>query len=165
MTDGRCILVEGPADRLLISMMGFERPFRVPGGIGGVAKAMKNSYKNRKAIGVVDNDKAKHPKYFDDFKTEERIGNHFILKYLPNTKHYLILVNPVFEKCIFNIAEKLEVNPEMYGFKSLKQFKNATKDENVHKNQNVKQFLNTLIQKKDSPLKKVKTWIVEKLNE
>jgi len=31
MTDGRCILVEGPADRLLISMMGFERPFRVPG--------------------------------------------------------------------------------------------------------------------------------------
>ena len=78
MIDGRCILVEGPADRLLINMMGFERPFRVPGGIGGVAKAMKNNYKNRIAIGVVDNDKAKHPKYFDDFETEKRIGDHFI---------------------------------------------------------------------------------------
>lgn len=146
--------------------MGFERPTHED-SIGAVANAMKERYKNRVAVGVIDDDKGSIPKYFDDFKVEKKTGN-FIFKHLPDKKRFLVVVTPAFESCIFNIAEKLEVNPIQYGFKSLKQFKNATKDENVHNNQNVKQFLNALIQKKDkdkndSPLKRVKTWIIEKL--
>lgn len=166
MIDGRCVLPECHADTLLIRLMGFERPAHKY-SIGAVANAMKDGYKNRAAVGVIDNDKGNIPKYFDDFETESKTSN-FIFKHLPDKKRFLVVVTPAFESCIFNIAEELRVNPADYGFKSMKQFKNATKDKNVQNNQNVKQFLNTLIQKKgkdkkDSPLQEVKTWIIEKL--
>ncbi len=163
MIDGRNVLPECHADTLLIRLMGFEHPTHQD-SIGAVANAMKDRYKNKAAVGVIDDNKGSIPKYFDDFQTESRTGN-FIFKHLPDKKRFLVVVTPAFESCMFNIAEELEVNPIKYGFKSLKQFKNATKDENVHNNQNVKQFLNTLIQKKDSPLKEVKTWIIEKLED
>ena len=146
MIDGKCVIPECHADTLLIRLMGFDRPTHED-SIGAVANAMKDGYKNRVAVGVIDDDKGNIPKYFDDFEIEKRTDN-FIFKYLPEGKRYLVITTPAFESCIFNIAEQLRVNPANYGFKSLKQFKNATKDENVHKNQNVKQFLNTLIQKK-----------------
>jgi len=161
MIDGSSVIPECHADTLLIRLLGFERPTHKE-GIGGVANVMKKDYKNRIAVGVVDDDN-KIPTYFKSFEVEKR-GNHFIFRYLPQQKHYLLVVTPAFESCIFNIAEEIKISPEKYGFKSAKQFRNAAKDKNVHKNQNVKQFLNTLIQKKDSPLKEVKTWITQKLN-
>jgi len=162
MIDDSSVIPECHADTLLIRLLGFERPTHKE-GIGGVANVMKKDYKNRAAVGVVDDDN-KTPTYFKSFEVEKR-RNNFIFKYLPHEKHCLLVVTPAFESCIFNIAEELRVNPADYGFKSMKQFKNATKDKNVHNNQNVKQFLNTLIQKKDSPLKEVKTWIIEKLDD
>lgn len=161
MIDNSSVIPECHADTLLICLLGFEHPTHKE-GIGGVANVMKKSYKNRIAVGVVDDDN-KIPTYFKSFEVEKH-SNNFIFKYLPEQKHYLVVVTPAFEKCIFNIAEQLEVKPEKYGFKSAKQFRNAAKDKNVHKNQNVKQFLNTLIQKKDSPLKYVQNWITQKLN-
>ena len=162
MIDESGVIPECHADTLLIRLLGFERPTHKD-GIGGVANVMKKNYKNRAAVGVVDDDN-KTPTYFKSFEVEKR-SNNFIFKYLPHEKRYLVVVTPAFESCMFNIAGKLGVNPEKYGFKSMKQFKNAAKDKNVHNNQNVKQFLNTLIQKKDSPLKEVKEWIVKKLAE
>ncbi len=162
MIDGRNINPECYADTLLISLMGFERPHHKL-GIGEVADEMKRMSVGRVAVGMVDDDN-RIPDYFKAFETES-LNNYFIFKYLPQQKRYLLVVTPAFERCMFNIAEALEVNPEKYGFKSEQQFRAITKNRNVHNNQNVKQFLNTLIQKKASPLQDVKTWIVEKLNE
>ncbi len=161
MPDESCIIPECYADTLLISLLGFKKPTH-KFGIGGVAKVMKSDFKNKTAIGVIDDDN-KQPTYFKSFQTEQRTRN-FIFKYAPEKKHFLVVITPAFERCIFNIAEELDVEPEKYGFKTEKQFRNASKDVNVHKNQNVKQFLNTLIQKKNSPLQNMQHWIHEKLN-
>ena len=157
------IIAECHAETLLINLMGFKGPHHEQ-GINNVARKMSKDYKNKTAIGIIDNDKIRKDAYYKGFEVIER-KRHFIFENKADTTHFLVVNSPDLEKCMFNIAEELNVNPKDYGFNSVKHFKKFTKNRNVHLNQNVKQFLNTLIQKKASPLQDVKTWIVEKLNE
>lgn len=155
------VVPECHADTLLIDLMGFKNPNHQQ-GINNVAAKISEDYKNRLAIGVIDNDKFRRHKYYDGFEVEKK-GEHFIFEYKPETKHFLVVMSPDFEKCMFNIASELNVETDKYGFKTVKQFKRFTKHRNVADNQNVKQFLNTLIQKKNSPLQNMQEWIHEKL--
>ncbi len=156
MSRALSILPECYVDTLLVDLVGFKKPNHQT-SIGQVANTLKTNYKNRLAIGVVDNDKSQ-PKYFDEFELLEKKQG-LILKKHSSNKHFLIIIDPDFEKWIFEIAELLGVNPADYGFKTVKAFKNRTKDIHVAKNQKVKDFLNRLVQKKDSPAHVLKRWI------
>jgi len=157
------IIPECNVDTLLVELMGFKRPNHQH-GISNVTKEMQEKYQNRLAIGVIDNDKiARHP-YYQEFKIIET-REHFLFKHSPDTQHFIIVVTPDFEHCMFNISEELGINPKEHGFKNVKQFKKFTRTDDVAENQNVKQFLNRLIQKKNSPIQYLRTWIREKLNE
>jgi len=156
------VIPECHVDTLLVDLMGFKKPNHQQ-GINNVAKKMSENYKNRLAIGVIDNDKIRLHKYYEDFAVSEN-KEHFRFEYKPETKHFAVVISPDFERCMFNIANELNVDPSKYGFKTLKQFKRLTKSTNVADNPKVRGFLESLINKKNSPLKYVQNWITQKLN-
>lgn len=156
------IIPECNVETLLMQLMGFGKTNHEH-GINNVTKAMEKQYKNRLAIGIVDNDKiAKHP-YYQEFNVIET-HDHFLFKQRPDTQHFVIVFTPDFEYCIFNIAKELGIDPKKDGFKNVKQFKKFTRTEDVADNERVKIFLNRLIYKKNSPLQYIHTWIRKKLN-
>ncbi|MEZ4848666.1 MAG: hypothetical protein R3B93_08600 [Bacteroidia bacterium] len=81
------------------------------------------------------------------------------MKYLPNSKHFLIVTAPALERWLIQSAENLGVSMDNYGFRNEKVLKNATKSIHAERNQNLKQFLNTLKQKNNSPFKIMTLWI------
>lgn len=150
------ILPECYADTLLIRIA-LAVKANHQSNISNVAKALKTNYKNRLAIGIVDNDKTQSA-YFKEFdKIKEKDG--LILKKHPNKKHYLIYLNPAFEQWVFDAAEVLGVEPAKYKIRNIKYFKKVSKDINVENNQQVKNFLNTIKQKKNSPVTTLVNWI------
>ena len=154
------ILPECYADTLLVSILGFKGANH-KSSIGQVAIAMERNYKNQLAIGLVDNDKVQ-PRYFKQFEVLKD-ENDLFLKQNPKNKHYLIVVSPAFEKWTFSAAEAVNIDPAEYGFKSLKYFKAVCKSANVSKNQNVKQFINTIKQKKSPHTETMINWLLELL--
>ncbi len=156
MTRNLQILPECHADTLLIDMLGFKYPNH-QASINNVANTMLKKYDKRLAIGIIDNDK-KQPTYFKSFQQIQHKDG-LILKKHPKQKHFLIIVSPVFEKWIFKLADSVEVLPSKYGFASLKQFQRSTKSIHVAKNQQVKQFINTLKQKKAKGMMTMIQWI------
>ena len=152
------ILPECFADTLLIKIIKYDRPHHCP-SIGAVSNTMQKFYKNRLAIGVVDKDKPGDiPNYFNDFVLLIA-DNGLELKWHPDTKHYLVVVDPVLEKWLMGVADDLEIPTKKYGFKDIKGLKRLTKSEKAGQNQNLKQFFNTIKQKKGSPLVIMETWI------
>ena len=71
------IIPECYADTLLIKSVGYQLPNHQH-SIGEVANLMVKNYKNKKVIGVIDNDKTK-PSYFKDFEEIKKAHN-LILK-------------------------------------------------------------------------------------
>ena len=151
------ILPECYADTVLIEIAGFKHPNHQP-SIGQVANSMKKRPKT-KLIGVVDDDKNK-PAYFSQFVLLEEKDRLSKYKH-PDREHYLIILSPAFEKWIYDAATDVNVDPEKYGFKSMKRFKNATKNQFVSNNQEVKRFLNDIKQRKNSPMQTLIRWIRE----
>lgn len=152
------VLPECHADTLLIDLIGFKNPNHQP-SIGAVANTMKDKMEKQLAIGVVDDDK-RTPKYFEKFEIVESKDG-LIRKKHPDNKHHIIVLQPAFEDWIFNAADDLGIDPKKYGISNKKYFRKITKDQNVHKNDNVKQFLNAIKQKKGSPMNTLKKWIDE----
>jgi hypothetical protein len=157
------VLPECYGDTLLIDILGFKNPNH-QFGISVVAQVMLDKFSNRLAIGVVDDDKKNHPKYFSEFELIEEKDN-LILKKHPDKKHYLIFFCPAFETWIWNHSNDLGVDPTRFNIRDFKRFKTLTKSQNVHENENIKQFLNALKQKKGSPLKTIISWLNEYLGE
>ncbi len=152
------ILPECYADTLLVHLLGFKYPNHCP-SIGAVANTMK---KQSLAIGVIDRDK-RQPKYFSEFDLLEE-KHDLQLKKHPNKRHYLIVVSPAFEKWIFKAADSVDVKPEKYGFKTWKRFKNISKSRTVDRNQDFKQFINAIKQKKSPPTEQMIEWIQDILD-
>jgi len=151
------ILPECYADTLLIEMLGFEPNHKL--GIGAVKNSLAKNYKNRLAVGVIDNDKKK-PSDFDEFKVvTEKDGIKRCQK--EDTKHTLLVISPAFEDWIFENAKAVDVDPIIYGFRSREHFQNICKKRNPSENRQLKQFLNTLKQKKAPGFVQLKTWICE----
>lgn len=152
------ILPECYADTLLIEVLGFEKPNHQL-GIGQVKNALDKSFKNSKAVGIIDNDKKKPTDFAEFIMDVETAG--IQRRFKENTRHTLLVINPAFENWIFENAEAVKVDPSKYGFRTQKYFRDICKNENASENQQLKQFLNTLKQKKAPGFIQLKTWICE----
>ena len=152
------IIPECYADTLLVEMLGFERPNHQL-GIGSVLAIFEKQFKNRRAIGVIDDDKMK-PNRFDLFEVvENKLGIKKLTK--PETQHVILVISPAFEDWIFEKAKAVSVDPTKYGFRNAKYFRHQCKSVNVRDNQSVKQFLNTLKQKNAPGFVQLKSWMEE----
>jgi hypothetical protein len=75
------------------------------------------------------------------------------LKRLPETKHYIVVIVPALEQWIIDTSNDLDIPLKKYGFDTVKKLTRVTKHQSVSKNENYKSLINTLKQKKNSPLK------------
>ncbi|MCC6460366.1 MAG: hypothetical protein IT260_07830 [Saprospiraceae bacterium] len=152
------IIPECFADTLLVKILGFHRANH-QGGIGRVLKVLEQNFKNRPSVGIVDDDKTT-PKDLDQFVVvEEREKVRKLCK--PNSQHVILVVSPAFEDWVFENAKAVQVNPEQYGFRTRKYFREVCKSPNVDHNQQIKQFLNTLKQKDAPGFCQLKDWICD----
>jgi len=151
------ILPECFADTLLVEMLGF-KPNHIS-GIGEVINTLSDNFKNRAAVGIIDNDKRKPNDFVKFTLDKEKVG--IQRRHKANTKHTLLVISPAFEDWVFENASAVGVDPAKYGFSTRKSFRNACKTENASANPKLKQFLNTLKQKKSPGFAQLKTWICE----
>ncbi len=146
-------------DTLLVEILGFKRPNHQTSGIGQVIKVMKEKYSTRLAIGIIDNDKKITPSYYKEFILEKEKNGVRLLKH-KNREHFLIMVTLALEGFILQAAEEVAIQSK--SFDSLKKLKRITKSMHVGRNQEFKNFLNTIRQKKASGFITMQTWIKEK---
>jgi len=153
------IYTECWADSLLIEMLGFKKPNH-QFGINEVIKQLLATKAN-KAIGIIDDDKKKTALTFKDFVLVEEKESMRLLQYqYPSSNKHLILLKPAFEKWVFQQAAQQNVDVTKYGFGRLKDFARSSKSIHVNENQQVKQFLNTIHQKKPAGFIQLKQWIL-----
>jgi hypothetical protein len=129
---------------------------------GAVANTMKNNLVNKKALGIVDNDKKRVPNYFNEFElVEEKKG--LELKKHKEKEHYLIVISPAADEWLYDAAIDLgiDLTTPPYKIKNFKSFLQLTKSHKVAEKQNIKDLLNTLKQKKGSPFHIFKNWVNE----
>jgi len=86
------IIPECYADTLLIEILGFKRPSHQL-GIGKVVGIFDKNFKNKFAVGIIDDDKVK-PKDLDSFEIIESICN---IKRLFKNKYCILVICPAFE--------------------------------------------------------------------
>lgn len=151
------ILPECYADTLLVEMLGFEPNHKL--GIGEVKNALAKIFKNSWAVGIVDNDKKKPTDFVEYNLVAEKDGIKRCEK--ANSKHTLLVISPAFEDWVFENANAVNVDPKNYGFQSRKHFRDNCKKVNANENRQLKQFLNTLKQKKAPGFLQLKSWICE----
>jgi hypothetical protein len=128
---------------------------------GDVANQLKNVFKDRMALGIIDEDKnkgaaAKYFLEFDIIKSE----NNLVLKKHKEQKHYLVLICPEMEKWLTNEAvyanlklRDFELPDEMKGLKAL------TKAQSIQKHEGFKRFIKALIRENTPSIITLKTWI------
>lgn len=134
------LIPEDGAMTALVTCLGFLKP-NTGDGIGNTLNKMEQNFKNRFAVGIIDDDKRK-PKLFDLYENllEEKDSLKLIQK--PVTKHFLIVVQPAIELWLLHNADSKDIASP---FPSLKEMKRVTKDPTeVVKNQAFKQFLRQL---------------------
>lgn len=134
------IIPEDGAMRALVLVLGFRKP-NTGLGIGDTLNKIEQNFKNRFAVGIVDDDKRK-PKLFDAYSEQLKTQDSLRLMQKPKSSHYLIVVEPAIEKWLLENAEKVDVTSP---FVVLKDLQRVTKNEiEVVKNQSFKQFLSDL---------------------
>jgi len=82
---------------------------------------------------------------------------------LPKTT--ILIISPAFEDWVFENARTVDVDPGKYGFRSSKDFQKACKRIDVNKDEQVKQLLNTLKQKKAPGFECLRAWIANAIGE
>lgn len=153
------LLPECYGDTLLVEMLGFKRPNHQTSGIGQVIKVMKERYSTRLAIGIIDADKKITPSYYKEFHLAEEKNGLKLLKH-QDRNHYLIMVAPALEGFILQAAE--DVGIQQKPFDNLKNLKRITKSIHVRQNQDFKNFLNRLRQKKAPGFITIQNWLKAK---
>lgn len=157
------VIPECYADTLLVEVLGFSRPNHQL-GIGVVFNEIRKKFEKRRAVGIIDDDKRK-PKDLDLFKfVVEQAGiKKLRSSNLPNTT--ILIISPAFENWVFENARSVEVDPGKYGFRSGKDLQKACKRIDVNKDEQVKQLLNALKQKKAPGFECLQAWITEAIGE
>ena len=152
------LLSECEANTLLVEMLGYKNPNH-SSNIGTVANKMQENFKNRTAIGIIDNDKSSMPSYFQKFNLIETF-DYIKLKKHPEKDDYAIFLVPAFEDFILSVADDVGVSIITYQFNNEKYFRDQCKKQNTRSNQNLKNFLGTIINVKQAPsTEQIKTWI------
>ncbi|MEO1260948.1 MAG: hypothetical protein AAFZ15_19265 [Bacteroidota bacterium] len=164
MSKGLQILPECDGDTTLIEILEYKKPDHQPSISKVLSTLNEEKRKNITLIGVIDDDKRK-PQLFSEYNTIEETKN-LIKRKHPERNHYLFVLKPALEQFLFDAADQANVDPGKYGFKNLDRLKKICKTKAVRKDQNFKQFVNSLKQKKaDSCVKKLRAWLIEILGE
>jgi len=135
------------ADTLLVDML-IGSTSSHKRSITQVFAAFKKEFSNRRAVGIIDDDKKKDA-YYNEFNITEETDCYRYLAH-PNKRHFLIVIKKDLEDLIIKCAKTADIEHKLLG--SVQQLKRVTKDMNVSKNTEVKDLINTLIQKKVKPL-------------
>ncbi len=155
------IIPECYADTLLVEILLGQRIRNHKMGIGEVKNALAKNFKNVAAVGIIDNDKRK-PTDFTAFELHEELHG-IQLRRKADTKHTLLVICPAFEYWVFENAALVGIDPARHGFRAPKFFKNICKKVNASDNAALKQFLNTLKQKKAPGFLQLELWIYQGL--
>ncbi len=153
------LLPECEGNTLLIEMLGYKNPNHTS-NIGQVAKKLQDNFTNRTAIGIIDKDKSSIPSYFRAFDLIDSF-DYLEFKKHPEKSHYIIMLIPAFEDFILQVADDIDVSIKNYKFNTEKYFREQCKKQNTRSNQNLKNFLNTINQKRAPSTEKIKAWISE----
>lgn len=148
------IIPECWADTLLIKTLGYTTPNH-QSGVGQVNNIMNKDFKNKFAIGIVDNDK-RQPSDFKKFK-ELKKEYGLILKRKPNTKHYLIMVSPAVDKWLETVGNSVEVTRPYK--RNDKEYLKQMKSKDIGNNKQITTYFNTIKQKNPAAFKIINDWI------
>lgn len=150
------LIPEDGAIQELVKVLGFRKP-NTAQGIGDTLNKIEKQFRNRFAIGIIDDDVRK-PKLFDTYALLEEQDD-LRLYQKPGSRHYLIVVEPAIERWLLDQAQKIELDSP---FPALKDLQRITKNEiEVVKNQQFKRFLHQLSQGKASGFETLYDWITE----
>ncbi len=153
------VIPECYADTVLVEMLGFSRPnHAVNSNISYVLKTVRASLPNQQVVGIIDSDRGRSEKLLDSFKLIDEQHN---IKKFSRGKQTILVICPAFESWIFQNAAKKNVDPTDHHFPTPIYFRRKCKDIHAKRNQDLKQFLNTLKQKQAPGFVQLKTWICE----
>lgn len=159
MIEPRRIITECHTDTLVVErVLGIRRIIHAE-NVQQVFITLQKRYSGQKAVGIIDNDKKKHPR-FSEFQQSQKHGPLSRMA-LPTEPYGLIVVNPAIDGLLWDAAKDVGVDPADYSFRTFKYFRSVTKSADADRNQDLLQFVNTLIQKKAPPLVTLKSWIHE----
>ncbi len=156
------LIPEDNGHKMLMEVLRF-RKCNFAKGISTVLRKIEKDFTNRFAVGIVDDDKFK-PANFKKYSTKIAESNNLIQLHKPETKHFLIVIQPAFEKWVWDQALQKEILPSKYGFHNFDTFCDATKDDFLHNNQQVRRFLTDLFHAEAPGFITMSNWI-EKLRE
>lgn len=130
-----------------------------------VIKTLDNKgYNNTIGIGVIDRDKNQPKRLKDEYKVIKRVDDLELYQKRDNSNRFII-VHPVIEKWIDSEAQKYQINRNNYGLpQDFKAFKDMTKDINISKKVGIKNYLSTIQNQQNSGFQKLKSLIIELLN-
>jgi hypothetical protein len=116
-----------------------------------------DKFRKKKAVGIIDDDKRKDV-YFKEFKIMKDTDCFKYLKH-PNNLHFLIVLKKDLEDLLVKCGDSTGATHRLLRDKGL--LKKAMKSINVGNDPEVKDLLNTLLQKKAEPLLKIKSILEE----
>jgi hypothetical protein len=147
------VLPECEGDTLWAWFLLHQTPQHVK-GCDQVMKRLKASKPSQLRIGIVDDDKRKSRDYAAFGKIIKR-SDGLRLIHKENTKHYIIIIEPAIEKWLLNMAH---ISGTRHNY-SLETLKTDMKSEEVHTEDRVKQFMNTINQRNPKGVKEFKLWL------
>ncbi len=153
-------LCECHADSFAVErFLRLSRPVNHKRNIQEVFKAFNNQFRDRLAVGVVDNDKRKPT----DLKNFESIYDEGVisLSQKPDSRHFLIIINPAIEGFLIESANQADIDLADYRMGSLKEMKYFTKNANIKRNQTVLKLLNDLRRANPDPIRLLKEFVNE----
>lgn len=162
MIDEPRVLPECEGDTTLVNFL-LDQNTNHQKSIFKVEKSLMNCSSKKLRIGVVDNDK-REQSYFSHFEVQ-REAHDLIMKHYPNTRQYLIVLNPALEKWLIHCTKHLnKINPKFERFTEFNSLRRLTKRQAVQQDKAFKQFLNTLWQQEVKPIITLREWLEELLN-
>lgn len=152
------LIPEDRAIQLVLKVLGFKQT-TLGDNISITLNKIEVHFKNRFAIGLIDDDVRK-PSNFFHYSERLNESDNLILLQKPDSRHFLIVIQPAIESWLFHCASIAEVRAEDFGFNGLESLKRVSKRPAlIEKNQTFKNFLNTIYQKQSSGFLTLQSWI------
>ncbi|MEO8150074.1 MAG: hypothetical protein ABI723_20725 [Bacteroidia bacterium] len=134
-------------------------------GKGKVINTLEGALKNQKAVGIVDHDKIRGNQqselYKYHLKEDDSVNFLKLLKHRQR-EHFIIVVCPAWEKWLMNCCSNAAINPVEFNLPAdLEGLCDITKSKDIHKNEEFKNLIKTLIRKNVPPIIKLRDWLIE----